>query len=74
MTMPHNVEPSAFHRGQYVGHDSTRRPGVWRIKRRPSGHGWYAARYVGGSGPTSDGFHYGRTLAEVGAKLAALTD
>lgn len=71
--LPPNVDPSGFRRGEYVGYDAAARGGVWRIKRRPSGCGWYASRYVGGIGPTSDGFIYGRTLAEVGARLSALT-
>lgn len=63
--IPSNVEASGFRRGEYVGYDCVASPGVWRIVRREGG-GWraYHDRKPGA------GYVYGRTLAEVGAKLA----
>lgn len=59
--IPHNVERSGFHRGEYVGYGSGL---VWRIRRREGG-GWNA--FANGS----HGFRFGDTLAAIGAKLGA---
>jgi hypothetical protein len=41
MKHPHNMEPSAFRRGEWVGYSF----GVWRVWR--AGIGWRAQRYSG---------------------------
>lgn len=67
--MPHNLERSAFRPGEYVAYGV--RVGYYRVRRRPAGSGWYAARYVDRY-DVGDGYVYGRTLAEVAAKVAEL--
>lgn len=66
--MPHNIERSGFRRGEYVGYASDGRPGVYRIRRRAGGGGWYAARYVGGL-DAGGGYLFGRTLALLSSRL-----
>jgi hypothetical protein len=39
--LPHNIEKSAFHRGEYVGYAAC---SVWRIERSTSSFGRWAAR------------------------------
>lgn len=55
----HNIEPSAFRPGQYVGYGQGK---VWRITRF---YGGWEARPQDGPGYLS-----ARTLAELSAKLA----
>lgn len=59
--IPHNIEASAFRRGEYVGYAPD---GVWRVRRRAAG-GWSAAHR---DFPTW-GFISAPTLAALGAKL-----
>jgi hypothetical protein len=61
----HNLEASGFRRGEYVGYSEGR---IYRVKKRPGG-GWVAGETVGGR-DAGKGFVYGRTLAEISAKLA----
>lgn len=56
----HNIEKSAFKKGEYVGYAN----GVWRIRRRPGKLGWRADK--GGASV------YGRTLKEVSGELAKI--
>lgn len=69
--MPHNIEKSAFRRGEYVGYGAGY---VWRIRRTNSSFGnWVAVAHHGGGGervmdmPTPYAFR----LAELGEKIAA---
>jgi hypothetical protein len=57
-----NIEPSAFHKGEYVGYAD----GVWKITRY--GYGWRAVH--------RDASRYaqqGRTLEELSAQLERIT-
>lgn len=65
----HNLEPSGFHRGQYVGYAGG---AVWRIRRREGG-GWRANRTVDGVADAGAGFLFAPTLASMSAKLEAAT-
>lgn len=68
----HNIEKSAFHKGQYVGYGAGR---VWRIRKTNSTYGnWVAWRMLPNS-PQIDPAnvtHYAFTLSSMSAKLAAL--
>lgn len=64
--LPLNIERSAYRAGEYVGYDVVASPGIWRIKRREGGTGWRASHSL----KPSAGFIFGRTLAEIGDKLA----
>ncbi|MBF7012552.1 hypothetical protein QUC32_23165 [Novosphingobium resinovorum] len=60
--MPHNIERSAFRKGEYVGWDAE--GGLWNIKRHPGGY-WYATERAGHGTLTGD------TLRALSTKLAA---
>lgn len=62
--MPPNIEKSAFRKGEYVGYCN----GAQRIRR--TGKGWQT--YALGSSKGVFVPAYGRTLAELGDKLAAV--
>lgn len=55
-----NIEPSGFHRGQYVGYAN----GPWRITRKH--RGWQATMFN-----IPHGYMQARTLAALSAKLTA---
>lgn len=59
----HNIEKSAFRRGEYVGYAH----GVWRIRR--AGNGWLA-RHQDGTAPRPS--ESARTLEELSEKLDAV--
>lgn len=64
MSIPHNIERSAFRPGEYVGYLN----GVWRIKRVAATNaqlGWVAIF----QGKPKLAPLYGRTLKEIGLKL-----
>ena len=63
--LPLNIEPGAFS-GVYVGYDCVLSPGCWIIKRREGRTGWRAHHML----KHGAGFIFGRTLAEIGDKLA----
>lgn len=58
-----NIEPSAFHKGRYVGY--AHHTGVWYISHR-SGGGWVAHPKANN---VTDPIIYARTLAEMSDKL-----
>lgn len=59
--MPHNIERSAFRRGQYVGWDAC--GGLWNIRRHP-GRYWYATERGGHGTKTAP------TLKALASRLA----
>lgn len=68
----HNIEKSAFHKGQYVGYGAGL---VWRIRRNPGRPGWKAyallgwqARALGASCPSLSASR----LQDMSAQLEAL--
>ena len=71
MRIPHNIEKSGFHRGEYVGYAAGY---VFRVVRSNSSFGnWHAqlARYNPANPRLSNRFFYAFTLAEMGDKLDA---
>lgn len=66
-TLPHNIEKSAFRRGEYIGYAAGK---VWRIVKSTSSFGaWQAFPRDGGNV-----FVYAFRLSDMGGKLAALKD
>jgi hypothetical protein len=67
----HNIEPSGFHRGRYVGYGAGR---VWRVMRHGKGErAWIAVPLQPGS-PDRDQRKpdiYATTLRDISAKLEA---
>lgn len=64
--LPINVEPSVFHRGDYVGYGRNAR---WNI-RRWNGHTWQAtAVYVDHEGVRRVAVCHGRTLEIIGRRI-----
>jgi hypothetical protein len=68
MTLPHNIDKSAFRRGQYVGYSGTL---VWRIEKSNSSFGRWFARNDSSDLRTAATFLYGWTLDEIANKLAS---
>lgn len=68
-SLPHNIEPSAFRQGDYIGYPASG-PGIFRIRKRE--RRWIAHRYAGGCLIPGSAAVVGKTLQEVGEKLAAL--
>ena len=60
--MPHNIERSAFRKGEYVGWDAT--GALWNIRKHAGGY-WYATERDGHGTLTGD------TLKALSGKLAA---
>jgi len=70
-TLPHNIEKSGFHKGEYVGYAAGY---VFRVTRSNSSFGnWHAqlARYNPVNPQLSNRVFYAFTLADLGAKLDA---
>lgn len=70
-TLPHNIEKSAFNRGEYVGYAAGY---VFRVTRAKSSFGnWHAqlARYNPVNPQLSNRNFYAFTLTDLGAKLDA---
>lgn len=64
--MYQNIEKSAFHKGEYVGHAT----GAWRIRR--NGKGWTAQA---GAIPCHSGQTlYGATLGDISKQLDRVND
>jgi hypothetical protein len=71
MKIPHNIEKSGFHRGEYVGYSAGY---VFRVVRSNSSFGnWQAqiARYNPSNPRLSNRSFYAFTLADMGEKLDA---
>ena len=71
MKIPHNIEKSGFHHGEYVGYAAGY---VFRVVRSNSSFGnWQAqlARYNPANPRLSNRFFYAFTLAQMGEKLDA---
>ena len=62
--LPSNIDRSAFRRGEYVGYAD----GVWIVRASGDSIGGYVARHRENKHP----HQRGRTLADLGAKLAAV--
>lgn len=72
MTLPHNIEKSAFRRGEYVGYAAGY---VFRVERSSSSFGnWQArlARFNPVNPRLSNRIFYAFTLSDMGDKLDAL--
>ena len=70
-SLPHNIEKSAFRRGEYVGYAAGY---VFRVERSSSSFGnWQArlAQYNPVNPRLSNRIFYAFTLADLGAKLDA---
>ena len=71
MTLPHNIEKSAFRRGEYVGYAAGY---VFRVERSSSSFGnWQArlARFNPVNPRLSNRIFYAFTLSDMGDKLDA---
>lgn len=66
MKLPHNIEKSAFRKGEYVGYCN----GAQRIRR--GGEGWVTNGLCSSQGEAV--FAQARTLMELGEKLAKIKE
>ena len=68
----HNIEPSGFHKGQYVGYGAGK---VWRIRKTNSTYGNWIAQACKPASPDADPLVaniYAFRLSDMSGKLAAL--
>jgi len=73
-TLPHNIEKSAFNRGEYVGYAAGY---VFRVERSNSSFGnWiaYLAKFNPVNPWLSNRIFYGFTLVDMGKKLEAYAE